>query len=286
MCAANLTSATVVAVAVTAMNTLGPVTAVCPAGDSLVGGGGGYAGFVPGNNTKILDSFPSDATGDLPVSGTSNADAWTLKGNSNAEGALPTTAIAICATDVGVPTVVETARNSAAPVPGGSAVTTTATCQEGTSLIGGGSFITSTQNGNPGGPGNGGQGVHVIGDFPSDGSGNPIVGTAQSWTVIAQDGGQTLDNLNLETFALCAKGAAPQLDDLAGFVAGIGPGTSLADKVADVKSSLQDGNATAACNQLNTLANQASTQSGKQLTAAQAETIQAAVASIEKVIGC
>jgi hypothetical protein len=286
MCAANLTAATLVEVAVTATNTLGPVTAVCPAGDSLVGGGGGYTAFVPGNNTKLLDSFPSDAGGDLPTTGMSNPDAWTLKGNSNAAGALPTTAIAICATDVGVPTVVQTAFNSAAPVPGGSTVTTTATCQEGTSLIGGGSFITSAQGGNPGGPGNGGQGVHVIGDFPSDESGSPTVGSAQSWTVIAQDGGQTLDNLNVETFALCAKDAAHQLADLAVFVTGIGSGTSLADKVGDASSSLRAGNAHAACNQLNALANQTSTQSGKQLTGEQAETIIAAIASIQKVIGC
>jgi hypothetical protein len=286
MCTANLTAATLVKVAVTATNALGPVTAACPAGDSLVGGGGGYMGFVPGSNTKILDSFPSDAAGGLPTSGASDPDAWTVKGNSNAAGALPTTAIAICATDVGVPTVVQTAFNSAAPVPGGSTVTATATCEEGTALIGGGSFVASTQNGNPGGPGNGGQGVHVIGDFPSDGSGDPMVGTATSWTVSAQDGGQTLDNLNVETFALCAKGAAAQLDGLAAFVTGIGPGTSLAAKVEAASSSLQAGNTTAACNQLNALANQANAQSGKQLTVAQADTINAAVASIQVVIDC
>src|SRR5262245_5382451 len=193
LCASNVTSATTVRVATTATNTLGPITAVCPSGTSLVGGGGGYNGFVPGTNTKVRDSYPSDAAGDLPVNGATNPNAWTLRGNSNNANGGPTTAVALCATDTSVPTIVASAvTNNDHPVgsggvPGGSSVATTVSCPSGTTLLAGGSHVTSSQNGSVGGPGNGGQGVHLIGDFPSDGSGHPVAsGTAGAWTVIAE----------------------------------------------------------------------------------------------------
>jgi uncharacterized repeat protein (TIGR01451 family) len=225
VCASNLTSATVVAAQTTATDTLGPVTAVCPSGTSLIGGGGGYSSFPGSNNTKILDSYPSDAAGDVPTNGSTNPTAWTLQGESNNGTAETTTAVALCATDVTVPTEVVTASNNddfpegsyntnpPGGVAGGTALPATAVCPTGTTLLDGGSYITSMQGGLVGGPGNGGQGVHVIGDFPSDSSGNPIAsGSAGSWTLIGQDGGQNLDDLNVEAFGLCATSTGPSAD--------------------------------------------------------------------------
>jgi hypothetical protein len=205
MCASGSFAATVVQVATTATSTLGPVTAACPSGSALVGGGGGYTSFPGSNNTKIFDSFPSDAAGDVPTDGARNATAWTLQGNSNNGTAEPTTAIAICATNTSVGTQVATSTQSATPVTGGSTVTATATCPSGTTLLGGGSVL----NDNPSGPGTGGQGVHLIGNYPSDGAGSPASGSAGSWTVIAQDGGQNLTSLSTETIVLCATAPAP-----------------------------------------------------------------------------
>jgi len=188
-------------VASTALNSLGPITAVCPAGTSLVGGGGGYT-VADGNNTKLFDSFPSDATGDVPSNGSLDPNAWTVQGNSsNASNGLSTTAVALCATDVVLATEVATASTSTSGVAGGADVTSTASCPAGSVLLDGGSDITD----NPAGPGTGGQGVHLIGDYPSDTSGGVVSsGSAGSWTVVAQDGGQSLTSLATETLALCA----------------------------------------------------------------------------------
>jgi hypothetical protein len=200
MCLSSSAAATVIASATTSANTLGPVTAVCPGGSSLVGGGGGYTSFPNSNNTKVFDSFPSDAAGDVPSNGATGVNAWTFQGNSNNATAETTTAIAFCATDVSVSTQVAAAAQTAAPVTGGSTLAATVSCPGGTTLLGGGSVITD----DPSGPGTGGQGVHIIGTFPSDGSGNPVTSSAGSWTVIAEDGGQNLNSLGTEAFALCA----------------------------------------------------------------------------------
>ncbi len=69
MCLSGGPAATVIEAATTSTDSLGPVTAVCPSGSSLVGGGGGYTSFPGSNNTKVYDSFPSDAAGDVPPTG-------------------------------------------------------------------------------------------------------------------------------------------------------------------------------------------------------------------------
>ncbi len=231
MCANAVSSATVVEVATSAANSLGPVTANCPSGDSLVGGGGGYTSFPGSNNTKIYDSYPSDSAGDVPTNG-SHPTSWTVQGNSNSVTGATTTAVALCATDVSVPTEVETASNNddnanaSNAVAGGISLPTTATCPTSTTMLGGGSFITSKQNvggvEETGGPGNGGQGVHVIGDFPGSSSSSAVAsGSAGSaWTVVAQNGGQSLDDLNVEAFALCDTAAAPDAPTIGTATAG------------------------------------------------------------------
>src|SRR5262249_33176181 len=130
------------------------------------------------------------------------------------------TAVALCATDVTVPTSVASATVVNNPggtqqFPGGASTTATVPCPSGTALLAGGSHVVSAQNGNPGGPGNGGQGVHPIGDSPSDGSGTATANgsSPSAWTALAQNGGQNIDFLNVTAFALCAApAAAPSVD--------------------------------------------------------------------------
>ncbi len=198
MCSTNVTAATVVQVTTTATNSLGPVTAVCPGGDSLVGGGGGYTSFPGSNNTKIFDSYPSDGSGAVV---STNPTGWTVTGNSNNATATATTAVAICATDGPVPTRVVTASNPVSNPPGGASVSATATCPTGTVLLDGGSLATVS--------GGSAQGAHVIGDYPSDSLGNPLTGSASSWTVIAQNGGGGVTTLGSEALVLCDTAAAP-----------------------------------------------------------------------------
>jgi hypothetical protein len=61
-----------------------------------------------------------------------------------------------------------------------------------------------------------------------------------------------------------------QLDDLPTAVLGVGPGTSLADKVADVQTALGEGDLAMACAGLRAFADQVRAQSGKSLTSEQA----------------
>jgi uncharacterized repeat protein (TIGR01451 family) len=223
ICVSNVTAATVVKVMATAAGSLGPVTAVCPTGSSLVGGGGGLSGFVSGTNAKLYDSYPSDAAGDLPSNGDTNPTAWTVKNNSNSATNIVTTAVAVCATDVTVPTTIVAATTHDDPgnggvtggSPGSAIVTATVSCGAGTVLLAGGSHVVSSQGGAVGGPGNGGQGVHLIGDYPSDSSGNILAsGSPGSWTAKAQNGGQAIDTLDTTAYALCAQASTTATADL------------------------------------------------------------------------
>jgi uncharacterized repeat protein (TIGR01451 family) len=220
VCATPSPTSTIIKVAVTATNTLGPVTAVCPTGDPVVGGGGGYTAFVGSNNTKLYDSYPSDAAGDPPTAGQTNPVAWTVSGQSNNATSQATTAVALCATGGGLSTTIDatTTNNDhtsgSGAVAGGSDLTATASCGTGTTLLAGGSRIFASQNGNTG-PGSGAQGVHMIQYSPSDSSGNAVgTGSASSWTVTAQNGGQNIDSLDVTAYTLCAGASSGPSNDL------------------------------------------------------------------------
>ncbi len=204
MCLGGGPAATVIESTTTSTDSLGPVTAICPSGTSLVGGGGGYQTFPGSNNTKVYDNYPSDAAGDPPSNGMANPTAWTFQGNSNDATAETTTVVAFCASDASVTTQVVNSAQTANSVTGGSTLADTVNCPSGTTLLDGGSIIAN----NPSGSGTGGQGVHIIGDYPSDGGGNPVTSSAGSWTVIAEDGGQNLTSLSTEALALCASAPA------------------------------------------------------------------------------
>jgi hypothetical protein len=69
-------------------------------------------------------------------------------------------------------------------------------------MLDGGMNVTISSSGNQ--SANSPQGVHVIGDYPSDGSADPVTsGSAGSWSTVAENGGQTLASLSSESLALC-----------------------------------------------------------------------------------
>lgn len=82
-----------------------------------------------------------------------------------------------------------------------------------------------------------------------------------------------------------ANGAAGQLADLIASVAGLGGG-SFSSQLSQAQASLAKGNTKAACGSLSAFANHVQAQSGKQLTAAQANALLAAATRIGALIGC
>jgi hypothetical protein len=88
------------------------------------------------------------------------------------------------------------------------------------------------------------------------------------------------------SFDVYVKGASEQLEDLIARVAGLGPGTSMADKLALAMSALAAGNQSTACEKLGGFANEAQAQSGKKLTAAQAAELVASANRIRAVLAC
>ena len=95
-----------------------------------------------------------------------------------------------------------------------------------------------------------------------------------------------LNGTQSASFTVHVKGAAEQLNDLLSFVRGLPPGHSLAAKVDAAIASLAAGNVRAACQQLTALIHEATAQSGKHLTAAQAAAIITAAQRIRAVLGC
>ena len=88
------------------------------------------------------------------------------------------------------------------------------------------------------------------------------------------------------SFDVHVKSAGEQLDDLIDRVSGIGPGSSLTEKLTDAKSALAVGDKTVACDKLAAFANQAHAQSGKKLTPAEAAEFVATANRIRSVLGC
>jgi hypothetical protein len=88
------------------------------------------------------------------------------------------------------------------------------------------------------------------------------------------------------TFTVKVKSAVEQLHALLAFVTGKGPGTSLQDKVHAVLDSLAAGDTAGACGTLTALIHEASAQSGKHLTVAEATQISVDATRIQGVIPC
>jgi hypothetical protein len=120
--------------------------------------------------------------------------------------------------------------------------------------------------------------------LPASGSTFAIGGTTVTCTATDSDGDTNSPVTN--TFNVHVKGAPEQLSDLATMVNGVGPGTSLADKVASVQSELTANDTGDACGTLKAFINQVKAQTGKSIKQPQATTLIMAAQQIEAVIPC
>jgi streptogramin lyase len=124
------------------------------------------------------------------------------------------------------------------------------------------------------------------------------VAAGSSYTPTTADAGHQLSCVVTATYPLLdvtasatsdgvrVKGAADQLSELADAVDGIGPGASLAHKVAAVESYAAEGDTADACAALVTFRNEVSAQTGKKLGSEQAESLLDRAQDIEAALGC
>jgi hypothetical protein len=88
------------------------------------------------------------------------------------------------------------------------------------------------------------------------------------------------------SFDVHVKGADEQLGDLFSLVTGLGPGSSLADKIRAAQAALDEGDRPEACQTLMSFENEAQAQAGKKLTSAQATELIDTAARIRAVLDC
>ncbi len=88
------------------------------------------------------------------------------------------------------------------------------------------------------------------------------------------------------SFTIKVEGAVEQLANLAAEVKRVGPGTSLADKVAETQVYVSQGGTGAACEVLTAFVNEVQAHSGKIIPSAQAAGLIADAKRIKTVIGC
>jgi hypothetical protein len=120
---------------------------------------------------------------------------------------------------------------------------------------------------------------------PAPGSTFGVGTTSVTCTATAADADDSNSPVS-SSFTVHVKGAAEQLSDLANAVKGVGPGTSLADKVATIQSYLANGNTTGACTALRAFISQVEAAAGKSIPAATAAALIADAQRIERVVPC
>lgn len=181
-------------------------TATCPAGSRLLSGG---ARTTPGTvgSLKPNGSYPSDEDGVPLLSGT-DPRSWTAVGLNGGGGDRGNTTYAFALCAASVPEWAVTVAHAQVPGPAlaSSAAQTTAVCPAGSTLLGGGAYI-SDRFGLPGS-----QGDHLTGSYPSDAVGTPVAnGPASAWTAASHTGGVDSGPLTqTDAWALCASdGPAP-----------------------------------------------------------------------------
>jgi hypothetical protein len=116
---------------------------------------------------------------------------------------------------------------------------------------------------------------------PASGSTVPIGTTTV--TCAATD---TNGNTSSASFTVQVKGAGEQLAALLAAISGVGPGTSLADKVAQAQAYLAANDIAYACSTLTAFVNEVKAQSGKTIAIGQAATLIASAQRIQTVLGC
>lgn len=186
--------------------TTATATATCPAGGSLLGGGG-YATVSRGSaspSLHLIGSYPSDAHGSPVTAGSARPGSWSALADAGGRtgSGVETIAFAVCVPSTGLRTTVALAAKPG-PLPAGSATTATAGCPAPSVLIGGGARS---------GPATGApqQGLHLTGSFPSDPDGRPAWSAAgaevSAWSARSESGGQGSPPGTLTTaFAVCLR---------------------------------------------------------------------------------
>ena len=129
--------------------------------------------------------------------------------------------------------------------------------------------------------------------------GSPIAGaTRASYTPTAADAGHLLSCEATVTYTLLqvtvsatstpveVKGAAEQLTELAAAVVGVGPGRSLAGKVAAIQGYVAASDTADACSALGAFGNEVDAQTGKKLSTTQAASFDTQAQDIEAALGC
>ena len=162
--------------------------ATCPAGTSLLGGGGLTAiasSGPPSPSLHLTGSFPSGPDGSPIAVAGSAAGSWTAVADSGGRtgSGVETTAFALCgAVGSGGTQVALSSRPG--PLSPGGVTSATATCPAGTVLLSGG-VETGPRSGPPQ------QGLHLTGTFPSSPAGEPVTASgpnANAWTGRAEAG--------------------------------------------------------------------------------------------------
>jgi len=192
-------------------NAMASVTATCPSGTRLLGGGA--QSILAGNGSvKVIGSFPSNSFGSATAAGGTNPTSWTavaLNGNQAVSGD-ETTAYAVCSgsrIDVSGVTVTVKHTNVSGPTSADSSQQATSSdCGTDGNLISGGASIsggdpTTSSFATPGSSGD-----HLNGDYPSsDSSGTPTSdgNSPSTWTAIGHTGGQSSANTYTDVWGLC-----------------------------------------------------------------------------------
>jgi hypothetical protein len=144
----------------------------------------------------------------------------------------------------------------------------------------GGAVVDSSTLGTPSVAGGFGAVIVVTAGVPADNE-FPIGTTTVTYTATDDAG-----NVASAGQPVHVRGAAEQLASLAVLVNGIGPGSSLAGKVAQAQASLDRGDLMGACATLSGFISEAKAQSGEKLTVAQASQLVAAATRIRAVLAC
>jgi hypothetical protein len=116
---------------------------------------------------------------------------------------------------------------------------------------------------------------------PTSGSTFPI-GT----TTVTCKATDTHGNSSNATFTVHVNGAADQLADLAEAVAGVGPGTSLADKITQATAYLDANDVPDTCSILTAFTHQVKAQTGKTIPQSEAATLTADALQSQTLLGC
>ena len=132
--------------------------------------------------------------------------------------------------------------------------------------------VTATDNSDPN---------PAVSCAPASGSLFPIGATIVSCTAT-----DVSTNVANATFTVQVNGAAEQLADLEARVSGIGPGTSLGDKLRNAQVALESGDMHAACSILEAFVNQVTAQTRKSISPSTAAALTSDAAQIKAVLAC